>query len=142
MFSKEKDNLIFIRLLHNEDVFEQVQDICRKYDVTTAVVLNGIGRMHHFEIGFFKAAGQYDKKQYNEPWELCCLAGNISKQPSGIYALHLHAILSDIEKKTVGGHLFAAKVDATNEIVLLKTDIRLMRQVDPATGLQSLLLED
>jgi len=141
MQSKEKDNLIFVRLFQDEDVHEELKKVCQKHDVTTAVLLNGIGRMHHFEIGFFKGKGEYSKAQLEEPWELITLAGNISKQENG-YNLHLHAALSDIEKKMVGGHLFAAQVDATNEIVLLKTDIKLIRKMTESTGLSSLFLEE
>lgn len=141
MQSKEKDNLIFIRLFPDEDVFEELKKVCQKHNVVTAVVLNGIGRMQQFELGYFRAKGDYAPEKFYEPYELLSLAGNISKQEDG-YNLHLHAVLSDIKKKTVGGHLIRGKVDATNEIVLLKTDMRVKRKTADPSGLSGLFLEE
>ena len=140
MQSKEKDNLVFVRLFHDEDVFSELKKVCMGHNVVTAVVLNGIGRMKQFELGYFISKGNYASEQFAEAYELVSLAGNLSKQESG-YVFHLHAILSDIDKKTVAGHLTRGKVDVTNEIVLLKTGMTIVRKAEPS-GLTGLFLEE
>jgi predicted DNA-binding protein with PD1-like motif len=71
---------------------------------------------------------------------LLSLTGNISKQSEG-YNFHLHAVLGNENKQVVGGHLFKGIVEVTNEIVLLKTDIKIKREVEEKTGLQGMFLE-
>ena len=46
------------------------------------------------------------------------------------------------EKKVVGGHLISAKVEVTNEIVLLKTDLKFKRKLEESTGLEGMFLEE
>lgn len=141
MQSKEKDNLIFVRLFPDEDIYDELKKVCQKHNVVTAVVLCGIGRLKQFELGYFKTKGDYVPEKYHEPYELLSLAGNVSKQGDE-YSFHIHAILGDIKKKTVGGHLIRGKVEVTNEIVLLKTDMKVKRKVSETTGLTGLFLEE
>ena len=53
----------------------------------------------------------------------------------------MHAVLGDENKQVVGGHLFKGIVEVTNEIVLLKTDIKIKRKTEEKTGLQGMFLE-
>jgi len=68
------------------------------------------------------------------------LTGNISKQ-DGDYILHLHVVLGNEEKNTVGGHLIEGKVEVTNEIVLLKTDMNIKRKIEEKTGLKGMFVQ-
>ena len=52
------------------------------------------------------------------PYELLHLSGNICKINTN-YEFHIHAILSNEKMKTIGGHLLNAKVEITNEIVIM-----------------------
>ena len=141
MQSEEKDNLIFVRLFPNEDVIEGLREVCLKHKVKTAVVLSGIGQLSSFELGFFKQKGDYVPQKFNEPYELLSLTGNISLQDKG-YNFHLHATLSDINKQTVGGHFIGGVVSITGEIVLLKTDLSVIRKIEQSSGLSGLFLQD
>lgn len=141
MQSREKDNnLVFIRLFPDEDLFKELERVCKKHEVKTAVVLSGLGQLKNFSLGYFKSKGNYLLEEFEEPHELLSLTGNISLQDDS-YNFHLHATLGDEKKNAIGGHLAEGKVEVTNEIVLLKTDLRVKRKLEEETGLEGLFLE-
>jgi len=140
MQSKEQDNLIFLRLFPGEDIYEGIREVCREYKVETAVVLSCLGQLSSFELGFFKEKGNYLPEKFIEPHELVMLTGNVSLQGEE-YNFHLHAVLSDANKKVVGGHFIGGKVSVTGEIVLLKTNLIIRRQIEEENGLLGLFLD-
>lgn len=140
MQSKEKNNLIFIRLLPNEDLHDQLKEVCKKHDVKTAVVLSGIGQLKQFQLGYFKEEGDYASETFNKPYELLSLTGNICFQ-DGEHLFHFHATLGDENKQVVGGHLIKGIVEITNEIVLLKTPLEVKRKLEETTGLKGIYFE-
>jgi predicted DNA-binding protein with PD1-like motif len=140
MQSKEEGSLIFLRLFPGEDIYRELEEVCQRHEVGTAVVLSGVGQLKHFELGYFKEKGDYCPQGFEEPHELLSLTGSISKQ-GGKYNFHLHAALGNKEKSVVGGHLIKGVVEVTNEIVLLKTSLKLERRLEESTGLQGMYLE-
>jgi len=140
MQTKEKGNLIFIRLFPGENVHSKLIEVCKKHEVETAVVLSGIGQLKQFQLGYFKQKGNYVPQDFTKPHELLSLSGNISNQ-GGEYKLHLHAVLGDENKSVIGGHLIKGNVEVTNEIVLLKTDLRITRKLEEVTGLEEMFLD-
>lgn len=141
MQSKEKDGLIFIRLFPGEDIYQALKEACRKHRVETAVVLSGVGQLKQFKLGYFKEKGDYTPEEFEKPHELLSLTGSISNQ-EGDYNFHLHVVLGNEEKKVVGGHLIRGEVEVTNEIVLLKTDLKVKRELEESSGLQGMFLEE
>jgi len=140
MQSKEKDGLIFIRLFPGEDFYQSLKMVCQKHNVETAVVLSGLGQLKQFELGYFKEKGDYAPQEFAKPYELLSLSGIVSKQDDD-YICHIHVALGDEAKRVVGGHLIRGTVETTNEIVLLKTGLTVVRRVEESTGLQGLFLE-
>jgi predicted DNA-binding protein with PD1-like motif len=140
MHTKEKDNLIIVRLFPGQDIFNQIQEACKKHGVETAIVIGGLGQLKQFELGYFKEKGNYCPQFFEEPHELLSLTGNISKQ-NDEYNFHLHAVLGNENKQVIGGHLFKGVVEVTNEIVFLKTEIKITRKVEDKTGLKGMFLE-
>jgi len=140
MQSKEGNNLIFIRLSPGEDIYCELEQVCQKHEVGTAVVLSGVGQLKQFELGYFKEKGDYSPEGFEKPHELLSLTGSISNQ-EGNYIFHLHAVLGNKEKNVVGGHLIRGIVEVTNEIVLLKTSLKFKRKLEESTGLQGMHLE-
>ena len=124
MQSKEEGNIIFIRLFPDEDLQEKLKEACRLYNVKTAVIISGIGQLKKIQIGYFKEKNNYIRENFDAPHELLSLTGNICNQ-DGDYILHLHVVLGNEKKNAVGGHFIEGKVEITNEIVLLKTDVQL-----------------
>ena len=140
MQSKEDNNLIFVRLFPGEDFYESLKKVCKKHNVETAVVLSGLGQLKNFQLGYFKEKGNYMPQEFQKPHELLALTGNISKQGEN-YEFHLHASLGNEKKQVVGGHLIKGTVEVTNEIVLLKTDLKVKRKLEETSGLKGLFLE-
>lgn len=140
MKSNEMNNIIFIRLFQDEDVNEQLKEACKLHDVKTAIVLSGIGQVKEVKLGYFKEKGDYVPETFNKPLEILSLSGNICKQNND-YLLHLHIVLGDKKKNTVGGHFMEGKISITGEIVLLKTLNDVYRKFDNNTGLKALILE-
>ncbi len=136
----ESKDLIFIRLHQDDELFDCLREVCVACDVKVGVVLSGIGMLKQAELNFFKKQGEYSQVLFPEPLELVSLTGNVIFQ-GGEHAFHLHAILARPNKDTVAGHLSKGKVNVTNEIVILKSDAPLKRELDPATGLMSLRLK-
>jgi len=140
MQSKQEGSLIFIRLFPGEDIYHELEEVCQRHKVETAIVLSGIGQLKQFKLGYFKENGNYTPQEFQKPHELLSLAGSISNQ-EGKYDFHLHVVLGNEEKNVVGGHLIKGIVEVTNEIVLLKTSLKLERRLEESTGLQGMFLE-
>jgi len=140
MQSKEKDNIIFVRLFPDEDLHEKLREVCKLHGVKTAVVLSGLGQLKNFQLGYLKKKNDYTPEKFDKPHELLSLTGNICLQNED-YELHLHAVLGDEKKNAIGGHLIEGKVEVTNEVVLLKTNIDIKRRLEEKTGLKGMFLE-
>lgn len=140
MQSKEKENMIFVRLFPDEVIHEKLKEICEKHEVKTAVVLSGIGQLKNFQLGYFKEKGNYMLEEFEKPHELLSLSGNIIEQ-EGSYKLHLHATLGNENKEVKGGHLARGEVEVTNEIVVMKSKVEVKRKLEEATGLEGIYLE-
>jgi predicted DNA-binding protein with PD1-like motif len=140
MQSKKEKDLIFIRLFPDENIYEKLEAVCIKYQVETAVVISGIGQLKDFKLGYFKEKGNYTPEHFKTPHELLSLEGNICEQ-HGEYKFHLHAVLGNENKETVGGHLIDGLVEVTSEIVLLKVTTRIDRKLEDTTGLEGMFLE-
>lgn len=134
---REKGGLILVRLFQNEDLFESLTQLCEACEVKTAIVLSGIGMLKQAELGFFVRKGEYSSVHFPEPMELVSLSGNIIAQGDDLH-FHMHAVLARSTKEAIAGHLSKGKVNVTNEIVILKTDIPALREMDDSTGLMAL----
>ena len=140
MQTKEKKNIIFLRLFPDEEVNKKIKEACKKHDVKTAVVLSGIGQLKKAKLGYFKGKGDYSPEEYEKPLEILSLTGNICKEKDE-YLLHLHIVLGNEKKNAVGGHFIEGTIGIVGEIVLLKTDIKVKREYNDETGLKTLVLE-
>jgi len=139
MQSKEKNNVIVIRLNSNEDFFKSLRIICEKHKIKNGVVLSGIGQLKNFCLGYYKKNSGYLTKKFMNPYELLHLSGNICKINTN-NEFHIHAILSNEKMKTIGGHLLNAKVEITNEIIILKIGIDFSRIIENSSGLKKMAL--
>jgi len=130
---------VFVRLHKGDDFFTELEKACEEAGIESAGVVTGIGMLSDFELGYFRGKGDYAREKFTKPHELLALSGIILKEKSG-YNFHLHAVLGDEDKSVRGGHLFSAKVAVTAEIMLLKSDAELKRELEEDTGLMGLKL--
>lgn len=140
MQSKEENNIIFARLMPKDDLVEKIKQTCKKHDISSGVILSGIGQLQMAELGYFKEKGNYSPEKFEKPMEILNLSGNICKQRDE-YLPHLHIVLGDDKKNAIGGHLLNGTVSVTAEIVIFKTDVTFRRETDGKTGLKNMILE-
>lgn len=95
-------------------------------------------------IGAFKDAtlGYFDREKMDyvkipvaEQVEVLSLVGNITLEEGGEPKVHAHVVVGLSDGSTRGGHVLAAHVWPTLEVVVVESPKHLRRRTDPETGL-------
>lgn len=104
---------------------------------------------HFTAVGAFKEATlgyfERDKMDYHEipvteQVEVLSLVGNIASN-NGEPKVHAHGVLGRRDGSTLGGHILAAKVWPTLELVVTESPRSLQRRTDEETGLALIDIE-
>ncbi|EQC51646.1 PPC domain-containing DNA-binding protein [Bacteriovorax sp. DB6_IX] len=104
----------FIRLDRGENVNQTLKKFCRENEIKCARI-HGLGALEECELGYYDYhADIYKTKVLEDEFELLSMEGNVSMMDSEPF-VHLHVSLSDNEFRSLGGHLFEAKVAVTVE---------------------------
>ena len=134
MKSRREGSRIFIRLELGDDVLETLTATAAEHGVT-AGWLNGIGAASGVELGYYDLERKdYTKWEVAGDVEFASASGSIGLR-DGKPFVHLHAVVSDRQCVTHGGHLFRATTGATLEFVLLVGEAPIERTLDDAIGL-------
>ncbi len=129
---KTESNIVIAKLDDGEDFFESIERIVKECNISSGIVLSGIGQLKNFELGYFDGK-KYVRKTFEKPMELVSMQGSIAG------TFHIHCALADEKQNVYGGHLFKGVVGVVNEIVILKLNkIKLKREKDKKTGLKPL----
>jgi predicted DNA-binding protein with PD1-like motif len=100
-----------------------------------AAHFQGIGALSDVVLGYFDyAEKRYRQIPIEEQVEVVSLIGDIAledDQPT----VHAHLVVAHTDGRTHGGHLLAAHVRPTLEVVFSQSPRHLRRRVDPETGL-------
>jgi predicted DNA-binding protein with PD1-like motif len=100
-----------------------------------ASAFTAIGAFSEATLGYFDwSRKDYDRIPVNEQVEVLALLGDIALL-DGKPKLHAHVVLGRRDGSACGGHLLAARVRPTLEVVITETPAHLRRRPDPATGL-------
>jgi predicted DNA-binding protein with PD1-like motif len=134
--SKEGD-LLVVRLADGEDLEKSLKQALEEEKVASGIVVSGLGMIRNAGLSFYVGKGRYETVPVQDPVELCGLSGNVSRA-DGETVLHLHAVVARRGGAAMAGHLSGAEVNVTAEIAVLATPQKLMRTVDPETGLKIL----
>lgn len=105
-------------------------------EALSAAQITAIGAFENAELRFF----QWSTKEYlsipvNEQAEVATLVGDIALDDAGRPSLHLHAVLGKRDGTALAGHLAAARVRPTLEVVVTEMPTHLRRLPDKETGL-------
>lgn len=134
MKSRREGSRIFIRLELGDDVLESLTTAAEEHGVASGW-LNGIGAANGVELGYY----DLERKDYTR-WEgagdveFASASGSLGLRDGKAF-VHLHAVVSDRDCVTHGGHLLRATTGATLEFVLLVGEAPIERTADEATGL-------
>lgn len=128
--------LVFLK---GEEVVQVLLDFIKEKDIKAGWVL-GLGGLSQATLGCYALADKtYHWSDVAGDLELTNLTGNMAWQ-DGEPVLHLHATISDESLVAKGGHLKAAVVAGTVEVLIhtWDSDKRFNRAKDKATGLNLL----
>ena len=129
-------NKIVARLDKGEEVCEKVLELAEREDIRLAGV-TGLGASNDVTLGVFDTNTKiYNKTRFNATdYELGSVVGNLSRQDGKPY-LHLHAVIgSPVKGECHAGHLNAAVVSATCELVIHVIDGEVGRKFSEEIGL-------
>jgi uncharacterized protein len=94
-----------------------------------------IGAFSEVTLGYFdRTARDYKKIPLREQVEVLSLIGDVALD-RGEPKVHAHVVVGRADGETRGGHLLAARVWPTLELVLAESPRHLRKRHDPETGL-------
>jgi predicted DNA-binding protein with PD1-like motif len=107
-----------------------------KAEHVTAAHFTAIGAFSEVTLGYFER----DRKDYKrmvvgEQVEVLSLIGDIALDQTGAPKVHAHVVVGLADGHTRGGHLLAARVWPTLEVILIESPAFLRKRHDPDSGL-------
>jgi len=127
---------IAVRMDRGDEVCAKLLELAEKENISLASV-TGIGASNDVTLGVFNTSGKkYSKLRYNDSdYEIASITGNLSRQEGKPY-LHLHAAIGNpVSGETHAGHLNAAVISATAEIMVGVVDGEVERKFSDEIGL-------
>ncbi|HEY41016.1 MAG TPA: DNA-binding protein [Dehalococcoidia bacterium] len=126
------------RVKPDHELPDAIVDYCRQNNITSGVVLGIIGSLKNARLNYLvKLPGKYVPVDYSGPLEIVSAQGSVALKDDEI-VLHIHIQLSS-QEGCYGGHLAAATVFSTAEVVIGELDYQLQRYTDDYTGLNELM---
>src|SRR5690349_24440762 len=118
---------------------EEVMDCLQKFAVKErifAAQLSAIGAFSDVVLMYF----DWEKKEYqsipvSEQVEVASLLGDIAQAPSGEPALHIHLVIGKRDGTAMAGHLRAAHVRPTLEVIVTESPAHLRKVKAAEDGL-------
>ncbi|MEJ2151502.1 MAG: DNA-binding protein [Gemmatimonadota bacterium] len=130
---RRNDHLVIV-LGRGTPVLEGIADELREAEVVSGSLM-GIGAIDQPRLAWFdRYEKQYRERTFDGVWEIASLIGNVSQFQDDI-RLHCHAVISDRNCNTGGGHLTAGVVGVTCEITVVSYADPLHRSMDPECAL-------
>ena len=120
-------NTIVARFDRGEEITAQLRALCEKENIRLASV-EALGATDEF------TEHQYHALTFTGAHEIVSLTGTVNTM-NGEYYSHLHMSAANESGAVVGGHLNAARVSATCEMVIRVIDGTVDRFKDDVTGL-------
>lgn len=130
-----------VRLDPGEEVLSTLAAFCAREGVGSAS-LAGIGAVRDAELGYFEGARrEYLRRELPGEHELCSFSGNLTWR-DGEPFVHAHVVLAGADFVPLAGHLFRATISATGEFWIGKGGVKVVRELDAATGLKLIAGEE
>lgn len=127
------DTLV-VRIDPGEEIVEQVRVVSEREGITLASV-EALGAVSDLTVGVFDTVEKkYYSNRFQGAYEIVSLTGTVSTKDGGFYQ-HLHMSAGDNQGRVFGGHLNAARVSATCEMVIRIIPGQVERRLDPEVGL-------
>ncbi len=126
---------IVVRLDRGEEVCAKLLELAEAEDIRLAAV-SGIGATNDVALGVFDTQTKvYHKTRYVEDFEIGSVTGSLTRKDGAPY-LHLHVVVgSPLTLQCHAGHLNAAVISATCELVVDVIDGEVGREFSEDIGL-------
>ncbi len=126
---------ILTRLDHGADIISQITNLAEENGIE-AGALSAIGALSRAKLGYYdQLSHEYGIISLEEPVELASCLGNISLR-DGRPFVHAHAVVSNREGKTWGGHLTSGTIFAAEVYLQELSGLPLIRVSDSITDLK------
>ncbi len=127
-------NTLVVRIDRGEEILEQLRLVAEREQIRLASV-EALGAVNDFTVGVFNTEEKkYYANRFRGAYEIVSLTGTISTMDGAFYS-HLHMSAGDDRGAVFGGHLNAATVSATCEMLIRVVDGTVDRAFDPEVGL-------
>ena len=131
---RSEKNRILVSLEKGDEIMDCIYKIIDNEEIPFGWI-NGIGAIQNIIMGSYSLSKKnYIKKQFKGEFELTSLIGNITTKQNKPF-VHIHINIADNNCRTYGGHLFSAIITATCEIIILKTEKKVYRNMNDDIGL-------
>ncbi len=131
---KKVGSAYVVRLEIGDEIISSLTALCEKENIAFAEI-SAIGAVDRAVMGLYNInEHQYRQTTFEEPMELLSLLGNVSRKDGKPY-IHLHAVVSNEECRTFGGHLNEAVISVTCEMFVKTFDGEMNRRICDKTGL-------
>lgn len=119
---------VVVRMADGEDLVRRLNEV----DVDAAAILGGIGMAGSLRLGYWNGT-TYEERSIDEPVELLSMQGNFGRTASDDRVVHCHVVVGQRDGTVAGGHLLAAKVVNTAEVIIRSLPgITLERRLEPS----------
>lgn len=123
-----------LRFEKGEELLETLTRFLDEHGIESGSV-TAIGAIDSVTLGYYDPDERtYIRNNFPNSYELLSLNGNITMLENKPFA-HLHAVIGDRESRVRGGHLFAARIAVTVEMVIENWNTIVRRLPDKETGL-------
>ena len=117
-----------LRLETGEMIQESLIRFCEENGLESGSY-RAIGAVRWARLGYYDQSDEaYLEKKVEGGFEIVSLNGNISRKSDGSLFPHTHCVLSDVEMRTLGGHLFEGEVGPTFECYIYPAGEPLVRK--------------
>jgi uncharacterized protein len=101
-----------------------------------AAHFTAIGAFSEVTLGYFdRERKDYKRMVVAEQVEVLSLLGDVALDQTGAPKIHAHVVIGLSDGQTRGGHLLAARVWPTLEVILVESPAFLRKRHDPDSGL-------
>ena len=138
-----------VRLTPGQDIFDEVTSLAARTPSGRLAILSGLGSLtgivfRNLKPEIAKPVSQEKTEPFEGvgPYELLSIQGNVIPMAEE-KVVHIHVTLGTPAGTVIGGHLFAAKVFTTTELVCVELPLEsLFRQRSSDTGLTEIVCRE
>jgi len=132
--------VIVVKLEPGDELLTSLSKIVKTYKIKSGFI-NCIGALKKFTLGYYDLdLNEYKMETFSENVELVSCIGSVSYK-DGEPIIHIHISIGRRDYSVLGGHLGKPSiVSITGEVSIFEIDKKLIRELDPQSGLALLKL--